>query len=159
EVIPAGTVRFDAEASYLVTGGYGGFGIELLSWLVEHGARNIAVLSRSGPRSEQALSLVASLEAQGVRIVSKNLDVGDAAAVGGAIREVRAEMPQLKGIFHAAAILADDLIANQTLEKYERVAASKLEGAWALHEHTLDLPLDHFVLFSSVTSVLGNHGS
>src|SRR5690606_12405078 len=44
-------------------------------------------------------------------------------------------------------------------EKYERVAASKLEGAWALHEHTLDLPLDHFVLFSSVTSVLGNHGS
>lgn len=159
EIAQAGDISLDASATYLITGGFGGFGLELLRWLAEHGARNVAVLSRSGPKSPQAVEAVASLSVQGVRIVSKILDVGDAAAVGAAIAEVRANLPILKGVFHAAAILEDDLLRNQTLEKYEHVAASKLEGAWALHEHTLDVPLDHFVLFSSVTSVLGNHGS
>lgn len=159
EIAKAGDLRLDAASTYLVTGGFGGFGLELLGWLASHGARNIAVLSRSGPKSPQAVETVRSLSDQGVRIVSKTLDVGDAAAVGSALLELRAELPPLKGVFHAAAILDDDLLRNQTLEKYERVAASKLGGAWALHQHTLDIPLDYFVLFSSVTSVLGNHGS
>lgn len=158
-IAKAGEICFDADATYLVTGGFGGFGLELLGWLADHGARNIAVLSRSGAKSKQSADVVTSLSAQGVRIVSKILDVGDAGAVGVALTEVQTELPVLKGIFHAAAILDDDLLRNQTLAKYEHVACSKLEGAWALHQFSLDAPLDHFVLFSSVTSVLGNHGS
>ncbi len=158
-VAPSTAPRFDPAATYVVTGGFGGFGLELLKWLAEHGARQIAVLSRGGKKSPLASECVQALESVGAKIVDKKVDVGDADSVGQSISELRREMPPIKGVFHAAAILSDDLLRNQTLEQYREVAASKLKGAWALHEHTRDMPLDHFVLFSSVTSVLGNHGS
>jgi acyl transferase domain-containing protein/surfactin synthase thioesterase subunit/NADPH:quinone reductase-like Zn-dependent oxidoreductase/acyl carrier protein len=150
---------FDSNGTYVVTGGFGGFGLELLKWLVEHGARHIAVLSRSGKNTALAEQAVASLEAMGATIVDMKLDVGDIQAVGDCLSRIKREQPPIKGVFHAAAVLSDDLLRNQTLQKYRDVAASKLQGAWALHQHTLDQPLDQFVLFSSVTSVLGNHGS
>ncbi|MEZ5583221.1 MAG: KR domain-containing protein [Candidatus Competibacteraceae bacterium] len=36
--------------------------------------------------------------------------------------------------------------------------APKVDGCWNLHTHTLDQPLDHFVLFSSVSALVGNPG-
>lgn len=159
EIRLAAVPEFNPAATYVVTGGFGGFGLELLKWLVEHGARHIAVLSRSGKNSPSASECVRALESAGATIVEKNLDIGDDEAVGRCISQIMDEMPQIRGVFHAAAVLADDLVRNQTFEQYRAVAASKLEGAWALHRHTLELSLDHFVLFSSVTSVLGNHGS
>ena len=158
-VAQAGQVRFDAKATYLITGGFGGFGLELLRWLVTHGARNLLVLSRSGATSEAARLAVRELEAQGVRIRDERLDIADERQMARVLESVQRELPVLKGVFHTAAILDDDLLRNQTLAQYERVAASKQDGAWLLHKLTREAPLEHFVLFSSATSVLGNQGS
>ena len=46
----AGT-EIDGEAWYLVTGGFGGFGKEIVKGLVNDGARHIIIASRSGPKS------------------------------------------------------------------------------------------------------------
>lgn len=159
EIVRRGAVTLDPGSSYLLTGGFGGFGLELMDWLVEQGARHLVVLSRSGPTSPAARAAVERLERGGVTIQDERLDIRDRDRLALILSALSEGNRPLRGIFHAAAILDDDLLGKQTLARYREVAASKLEGAWLLHECSLDLPLDYFVLFSSVTSVLGNHGS
>lgn len=42
--------------SYIITGGLGGFGLELGQWLTERGARNLVLTSRSGIRNGELLT-------------------------------------------------------------------------------------------------------
>lgn len=71
---------------------------------------------------------------------------------------IRASVPPLRGIVHAAGVLDDGVLSNLTWERLVNVMAPKLAGAWNLHAATLDVPLDFFVLFSSAASVLGSPG-
>jgi NAD(P)-dependent dehydrogenase (short-subunit alcohol dehydrogenase family) len=85
-------------------------------------------------------------------------DVAEEAEVKRLIEQIAGSMPGLRGVFHAAAALEDDPISQVTPEQLERVMKPKAAGAWNLHRHTRHLPLDHFVLFSSVASLVGNPG-
>src|SRR5215469_16693916 len=67
-------------------------------------------------------------------------------------------MPPLRGIIHAAGILDDGLLVHLDQERLAAVMAPKVQGAWNLHTLTKDMPLDFFVLFSSVASMLGSPG-
>ncbi len=67
-------------------------------------------------------------------------------------------LPPVRGIIHAAGIVDDGVLMQQTWERISRVMAPKVWGAWNLHELTLGMPLDFFVLCSSVASVLGSPG-
>lgn len=42
---------FSAHKSYVITGGLGGFGLELAHWLVLRGAQKLVLTSRSGIRT------------------------------------------------------------------------------------------------------------
>jgi 1-acyl-sn-glycerol-3-phosphate acyltransferase len=53
-------------------------------------------------------------------------------------------------------VLDDQRVATMDDASLERVMVPKVAGAWNLHRATTGLPLDHFVLFSSITSLLGN---
>ena len=68
------------------------------------------------------------------------------------------DFPPLRGVIHAAGVLEDGLLFDMSLEQLERPMAPKVQGAWNLHAATRDAPLDFFVLFSSVASVLGSPG-
>jgi acyl carrier protein len=61
-------------------------------------------------------------------------------------------------VIHAAAVIEDALAERLDAEQIERVLHPKVAGAWQLHLHSLDQPLDFFVLYSSVSSLLGNPG-
>jgi acyl carrier protein len=67
-------------------------------------------------------------------------------------------MPPLKGIIHAAGVLADGVLVKQDVAQFRKVLAPKVEGAWNLHEATRELPLDFFVCYSSAAAVLGSAG-
>jgi acyl carrier protein len=67
-------------------------------------------------------------------------------------------MPPLRGIVHAAGVLDDGVLLEQDWRRFAAVMAPKVLGGWNLHQATLGLPLDLFVLFSSVASVLGSPG-
>ncbi|MDH3602014.1 MAG: beta-ketoacyl reductase, partial [Candidatus Tectomicrobia bacterium] len=64
----------------------------------------------------------------------------------------------LRGVVHAAGGLDDGVLQQQTWERFARVLAPKVWGAWHLHTLTRDMPLDFFVLFSSAASLLGAPG-
>jgi acyl carrier protein len=67
-------------------------------------------------------------------------------------------MPPLTGVLHAAMVIDDRLIANLDAVSMAAVLQPKLVGAWNLHNLTLDIPLEHFVMYSSITTSIGNPG-
>jgi acyl transferase domain-containing protein/surfactin synthase thioesterase subunit/NADP-dependent 3-hydroxy acid dehydrogenase YdfG/aryl carrier-like protein len=150
-------VRFDAERVQLVTGGCTGFGLALAEWLVEKGARELVLAGRRGVPSGEEERKVEALRARGARVSVFRADVSERAQVDDLIAQARALGP-LGGVFHAAMVLDDGAIDTLDEERFGRVLAPKAEGARHLHEATKDLVLDHFVLFSSIASVLGTPG-
>ena len=150
--------RIDPQGRYLVTGGLDGFGLASAQWLAEQGARELVLASRSGPKSADAKQAVADLEAAGVAVEARAVDVADADAVQRLVAEIdRTEAP-LKGVIHAAAVFDDAMSAEMTRRQLDAVLAPKADGAWALHQATKDRGLDLFVLYSSVTTAFGNPG-
>jgi thioesterase domain-containing protein/acyl carrier protein/NAD(P)-dependent dehydrogenase (short-subunit alcohol dehydrogenase family) len=69
-----------------------------------------------------------------------------------------ADWPAIAGVIHAAGSLADGLLYDMDADRFAKPLAAKVDGGWNLHQASLDWPLDFFVLFSSVASVLGSPG-
>ena len=152
------SASFRADASYLVTGGLTGFGLQLAHWLASRGAGRLILLGRRGAQTPGAAEAITSLEALGARVQIERGDVASRDDIAQVLGRVPADMP-LRGVFHAAAVLDDALIKNLDLERYRKTFGPKAAGAWILHDQTQTLPLDHFMCFSSMASVLGNQGS
>lgn len=149
-------LRFSREACYVVTGGLSGFGLETARWLAEHGAGQLLLLSRRGMDTESAVEALASLAGLGADVQVVACDVADFDALALAL-ECAGRKP-LKGVFHAAMVLDDALISNLDSVRMRRVMQPKIVGAWNLHVLTRRASLDHFVLYSSVTTYIGNPG-
>lgn len=145
------------DASYLVTGGLGGIGLKVAEWLAARGARHLALMGRSRG-SELARQTVTALEDAGVQVLLVQGDASVPTDVNRILTQIRNDMPPLGGIVHSAGTIEDALLTKQDWQSFERVLASKVAGAWNLHHATLNQPLDWFVLFSSVSSILGVPG-
>ncbi|WP_394836552.1 amino acid adenylation domain-containing protein [Pendulispora rubella] len=143
----------------LVTGGTGDLGASIARHLVRaHGVRHLVLTSRRGPEAQGAPALLEELRALGaeaVHIVA--CDIGRRDDVKALLEGIDPEHP-CSAIFHLAGVLDDGLLANQTRARLEAVMAPKALGALHLHELTLGLELDAFVLFSSASGVMGAAG-
>lgn len=145
------------QASYLITGGLGGLGLSLANWMSEQGAGHIVLVGRRGVTRDEQRVAIAEIEARGTRVTVVSGDVTRRHDLAAAFAAVPCELP-LRGIVHAAGTLDDGLLINQTLDKFDRVLAPKIAGAWNLHLLSKELELDFFVLYSSAASVLGPPG-
>ncbi len=146
-----------SDGAYLITGGLGALGLRVGRWLAEQGAGTIALLSRRGP-SKEAEATLNSIRELGARVVVLSGDVSDAESLGTALAQLPQDAPPLRGVIHAAGVLADGVLVDMSLDQLDRPMSPKVAGAWNLHAATLNQPLDFFVLFSSVASVLGSPG-
>jgi acyl transferase domain-containing protein/thioesterase domain-containing protein/NAD(P)-dependent dehydrogenase (short-subunit alcohol dehydrogenase family)/acyl carrier protein len=151
-------LTLDANASYLLTGGLGGFGLATARRLVAWGARHLILVGRTGAATQEAVAAVRELEAAGARVVVERADVADAAALAAVLERAAKTLPPLRGVIHGAMVLQDVPLAQMTATQMESVLRPKIDGAWNLHQLTRDLPLDFFVLYSSVSSMIGNVG-
>ncbi len=148
--------RIRPNATYLVTGGLGGFGLETAKWLVGEGARHLALVSRRGADAPGARDAIRYLEARGVTVRAFAADVGRRSDVATVLDDIAATMPPLRGIIHSATVLDDRGLADQDRASLDRVLGPKAQGAWNLHSLTGDL--DFFVLYSSISSLFGTRG-
>jgi len=146
--------RARADRTYLVTGGMGGFGLETARWLAAQGVQHLALVSRRGPADPDAAAVLASLPGA----TAFACDVADAAALAGVLDAIRAGMPPLGGVVHAAVAMDDALLPDLTRERFARALRPKLGGADLLDRLTRDDPVEMFVLYSSVTTPMGNPG-
>lgn len=145
------------DGTYLITGGTGALGLRVANWLAAHGAGTIALLSRRGATAEieEALN---SIREKGSNVVVLKGDAADAQSLAGALAQLPADAPPLRGVVHAAGVLADGIMSEMSLEQFDRALVPKVRVAHNLHAATLHAPLDFFVMFSSVASVLGSPG-
>jgi acyl transferase domain-containing protein/acyl carrier protein len=151
------SLTIDAQASYLVTGGFGALGVENARELVRQGARHIVLVGRD-IRKGEGHPLLAELHAAGARTYHLQADVGDQASFEPRLAELLRDLPPLKGVVHAAGALSDGVIAQQSWERYLKVFSPKVAGALHLYRAVRAQPLDFFILYSSAASLLGNPG-
>jgi len=147
-------LALDKEGSYLITGGVGAIGLQVATYLASSGAGHLILTGRSGVSTDDQRSALQAIEATGVKVNVVSADIGNADDVA----RVLAPAPRLRGIVHAAGVLDDGMLMQQNADRFKRVAAPKVHGAWHLHSQTLNQTLDFFVLFSSVASVIGSSG-
>jgi thioesterase domain-containing protein/acyl carrier protein len=146
-------VQWNRTGAYLITGGFGGLGMRLAEWMVERGVSHVVLAGRKGcPASAEAF--VKKLEARGATVTCVKMDASKAEDVTTAFKTVA----NIKGIVHAAGVLDDKKLSEMDVATFEKVMKPKIDGAWNLHQASLKLDLDMFVLFSSISSVTGNMG-
>ena len=150
-----GALRQDR--AYLVTGGLGGIGCAVARWLAENGAGVIVLNGRREPDSA-AEEAIRELRGCGADIRVELADVTDSDALDAMLARIEDSLPPLGGIIHSVGVLSDGAIENQTWERFEQVLWPKVLGAWRLHQATQGKDLDMFILFSSISGVLGNPG-
>ncbi len=143
------------KGTVLVTGGLGALGLQVARRLARRGVKHLVLTGRRGFETPGAPEAVAELESLGARVTVSAVDVADRAALSQLLSQLPAESP-LRGVVHAAGVLDDGVLRDQTAGRFERVMRPKAEGAWNLHELTAGLDL--FVLFSSVAGTLGSAG-
>jgi acyl transferase domain-containing protein/ubiquinone/menaquinone biosynthesis C-methylase UbiE len=146
------------DATYLMTGGLGGFGLVVAQWMIERGARHLVLMGRSGASSPEAAEAVRRMREAGAEVVVAQADVTEPADVARVLGEIDRAMPPLKGVLHAAMVLRDRLLVDLDHQRMREVWSPKVDGAWNLHTQTRDRDLDFFVLFSSLSSVFGIGG-
>ncbi len=155
---PAPAFPLRADGTYLVTGGLGGLGLRVAGWLAGKGAGHLVLVGRSGAASAEQKAAVTALEARGARVSVVRADVAVRAQIEPVLAEIAASGAPLCGVVHAAGVLDDGVLAQQSPARLRAVMAPKALGAWHLHELTRDLPLDFFVLYSSAAGLLGSPG-
>jgi surfactin synthase thioesterase subunit/NAD(P)-dependent dehydrogenase (short-subunit alcohol dehydrogenase family)/acyl carrier protein len=148
---------FREDATYLVSGGLGSLGLKVAEWMAKCGARQLVFTSRR-PLQGPAAEAVRAFEAKGIRPVVAVGDITEEADLDRILGEVRAKMPPLRGIFHCAGMLDDGILDQMDWGRFSAVTAPKVKGSWLLHKATLRDELDHFVLFSSILSLIGSPG-
>jgi acyl transferase domain-containing protein len=156
------------EATYLVTGAFGGLGPKVIQWLVRAGAKHLALVGRSGlpPREAwptlssdspagRAVAAIESAARDGVQCHPYAADVADREAMQRIFTEAASAGRPVRGIIHAAAAIRPAPLEALDRQTVDEAFRGKVAGAHTLHELTRDGSLDFFVLFSSGAATLG----
>ncbi len=165
-------VNFRSDGSYIVTGAFGAIGEFVTLWLAQHGARNLILMSRKPlPRREEwkninpdtqeyaRIKLIQSLENMGSHVILAAVDVSDKSQLEDLLNKYSDEgRPPIRGVFHVAGIVEDRLMTQMTEEIFSKVYRPKVMGSWLLHSLLKDEPIEHFVMFSSIASLVTSSG-
>ncbi len=147
-----------SDRCYLVTGAFGRLGMEIASWLIDRGARHLALVGRRYPVEIGSPALLAKLEewrGQGIQILAEACDVANESQVLHLLAQLEAGGPRLSGVVHAAAGVLFSSIADAQPGDVDIALRAKVEGARVLDRCTRAAPLDFFVLFGSAASTVG----
>lgn len=167
-VCPPSTIKVNAvcrtlchpQHVYLITGGLGGFGLELAQWLINRGARKIVLTSRTGIRTGYQARCVHFWRRMKISVLVSTLNISNPEDAEELVRSCR-EMGPIGGVFHLAMVLRDCLFENQNIQNFKDAAEAKYYGTLNLDNACRklhDKSLRWFVVFSSITSGRGNAG-
>ncbi|XP_050452236.1 fatty acid synthase-like [Cataglyphis hispanica] len=145
---------------YIVLGGLGGFGLELIDWLILRGAKNLVVTSRTGIKNGYQRSRVTLWQSYGVNIqIVTAVDTSRYRDCEYILKFAEEQGP-VDAIFNLAVVLKDDIFKNQSPQTFEETFVSKAWTTKKMDElsRTICTQLRHFVVFSSFSCGRGNAG-
>ncbi|WP_141697485.1 SDR family NAD(P)-dependent oxidoreductase, partial [Paenibacillus polymyxa] len=143
---------------YLITGGAGGLGLIFAKEITDKVHKAVLILTGRSALDEGKRAEIEKMEALGARIIYRQVDVTQEQAVTDLIQEIQEEFGNINGIIHSAGVIRDNRILQKNSEEMLEVLAPKVIGTVNLDQASKNLPLDFFVLFSSVAGGLGNQG-
>ncbi|KAI9653222.1 MAG: Type I Iterative PKS [Bathelium mastoideum] len=146
------------DATYVLVGGTGGLGRSMALWMVDNGAKNVVLVSRSGRTTGKVKELIDEAASRGAVVKVRSCDVSKRDSVQNLIRNELVGLPEVRGIVHGAMVLHDVLFEKMSFDQYSTVIESKVRGAWNLHDALENAPLDFFVTLSSAAGAVGNRG-
>ncbi|KAF7879091.1 hypothetical protein EAF04_000291 [Stromatinia cepivora] len=151
------TYNFDADASYIVTGGLGGLGRSISLWLADRGVKHLILLSRSGAVTTESQTLLGQLKKKGVRVEAPACDITNSSILKQTLEDLKQKMPPIKGCIHSAMVLRDSVFETMTYNDWQASVGPKVAGSWNLHS-LLPRDLEFFVMLSSVSGIVGQGG-
>lgn len=140
---------------YLVTGGLGGIGSTVVADIAR--GRPGATIVIAG-RSELSPTQRDHLRQLGARIEYRCMDVSHRPQVEELIAEILAQFGALHGVLHCAGSAHSRLLTGLASAELAQALAAKVAGTRNLDLATRHLPLDLFVLFSSLSARTGAIG-
>ncbi|KAH9495218.1 hypothetical protein Btru_015701 [Bulinus truncatus] len=151
---------FRNDSVYLVVGGLTGLGWLTVKYLVKNGAGGIAILNRRSADRQRLTEITCLSQGSPCHIEVFSGDVTDIDSVRAVFESmcIKFNNKVLRGVFFSAGVIEDKLLLEMTRTDFLKVLSPKVKGAWNMHQMTKDMNLDYFVLYSSVTSVIGNIG-
>jgi acyl transferase domain-containing protein/acyl carrier protein len=151
-------LRLRTDRCYLVTGAYGRLGMKIASWLVDCGARHLALAGRRNPSEMGDPGLMTQLDSwrdQGITVLAEACDVAQEPQVRGLLSKIESTGRVLAGVVHAAAGFRFSPIMEASRQDVELIFRAKVEGARVLDRCTRECRLDFFVLFGSAAATIG----
>ena len=156
-LVPASSqLELADDGCYLITGGLSGIGLTMAQWFARCGARHLVLIGRRGAATVEAAPVLAALKTAGIAVHAIACDVGDRAQIAALASRFGRDLPCLRGIVHGAMVLRDGPLRDMSHDDIASVLRPKADGAWYLHQLTLDQPLDFFICHSSFSNLVGN---
>ena len=106
--------NFDPQATYIITGAFGGLGRSIARWMMKRGARHLLLLSRNGPKGQAAQTLLLELELGGVAVLAPPCDIGDEKSLLAGLAHFDTVAHPVKGCIHGAMTLRVCRIVSST---------------------------------------------
>ncbi|KAK3938873.1 hypothetical protein QBC46DRAFT_291686 [Diplogelasinospora grovesii] len=148
--------KLSPDATYLIVGGLTGIGQSIARYFLDHGAKNLLLVSRNAAARASSSQLGTELAATGATVAVKNCDVGNMGQLQSVLEECRAAgMPPVRGVVHGGMVLNDSILERMTYEQWCTAMNPKLNGTRNLDELFQD-NVDFFIMLSSVSGVLGS---
>ncbi|RDW83572.1 type I polyketide synthase [Aspergillus mulundensis] len=156
-VLPRARIpRLRSDASYLLVGGGGGIGQSIAHWLVDRGARNLIILSRSAATNPAAVDVAAQLQPTGCRIKLVSCDASVGPDLSAALRSCADDLPPIRGVVQAAMVLKDSMFERMSFDDWQAALNPKVKVSWNLHnQFPRSTDLDFFILLSSMSGIYG----
>ncbi|KAI0518349.1 hypothetical protein F5B22DRAFT_635407 [Xylaria bambusicola] len=146
---------FSKDRTYLLAGVSSRLGQSLCEFMVQNGAGCVVLTSRRPAVDEKWL---ASFEGTNATVKVLPMDVTSQKSVEKCVQIIRETCPPVAGVAHGAMVLHDSIFARMSASKMQEILSPKVDGANNLEDAFRDDDLDFFVMFSSVSSVVGNAG-
>ena len=150
--------ELSSNGTYIVTGGTRGFGLQCARWLMQKGARHIVLMSRSGLIDDEGVNAVEEMQDSGVIVKVCALDIADHKRLHEEVTSIMQTMPPVRGVIHSAMVLDDGFLSQMNETRFRKVMTPKIQGAINLYRELDDVKLDFFLMFSSISSLIGNSG-
>lgn len=146
----------NSEGTHVIVGGTGGLGRSMARWMVEHGARHIMLLSRSGGKANDIQQLIDETR-DTANIVVNVCDIASEENVHRLVRECSEAFLPICGVVHAAMMLH---VSPNPIDSYVSAIRAKVKGTWNIHNalKSINARLDYFILLSSAAGIVGSRG-
>ncbi|KAK2740853.1 hybrid nrps pks [Colletotrichum kahawae] len=155
-LLPNPACLFNPKKTYLFAGITSDLGLSVAKWMIQNGARSVALASRTPNIPKVWLEEMKSLGATDVR--SFSMDVTNANSVKDVCDRIRDSMYPVAGVVFGAMVLNDTLLENMSFTTLQATMAPKVRGTYLIEQYYHDTDLDFFIFMSSMSAIVGIRG-